>query len=220
MNEQIDKKVDVAEVLSDKDELKRRNDDDSREIDDIFAARSKLDADTKKVEVSIQEVKAGREEIVRGMGPEHASAYAEMTSENERCVCVSTLTRKHAHCVKSVRLKVAAARLGSAFCCSYSHRPVAHTADPRLVQTRVNACRYVGEIDAYEAKLTQLNAQATEMDAELQQNPMKRDAIRLYDQIAQMKAKRDQIKSEIEVRLPPHLFFAQHLELYHVFNIM
>jgi hypothetical protein len=30
-------------------EIKRKNDEESREIDDIFAARSKLDADTKKV---------------------------------------------------------------------------------------------------------------------------------------------------------------------------
>mmetsp|Transcript_9305 Transcript_9305/g.23911 ORF Transcript_9305/g.23911 Transcript_9305/m.23911 type:complete len:590 (-) Transcript_9305:1781-3550(-) len=141
MNEQIDKKVEVAEVLADKDDLKKRNDKESKDIDDIFAARSKLDADTKKVEEAIAEVKAHREEIVRGMGPEHAAAYAEMTAENEQ---------------------------------------------------------FVKEIDAHEATLAQLNSRAAQNEVELQQNPLKRDAIRLYDQISQMEAKRDQIAAEME----------------------
>ena len=59
--------------------------------------------------------------------------------------------------------------------------------------------RFVAEIDEHEARLAQLNARAAEMDVELQQNPLKRDAIRLYEQIAQMEVKRDQIVSEMEV---------------------
>eukprot|EP00038_Savillea_parva_P010203 m.188594 g.188594 ORF g.188594 m.188594 type:complete len:590 (+) comp17488_c0_seq1:239-2008(+) len=141
MNEQLDQKVEVPQVLEEKDDLKRRNDEESREIDEIFAARAKLDADTKKVEQSIAEVKARRDDVVKQLGPEHAGAYASMTSENER---------------------------------------------------------FVAEIDEHEARLAQLNARAAEMDVELQQNPLKRDAIRLYEQIAQMEAKRDQIVSEME----------------------
>lgn len=164
MNEQIDKKVEVAEVLAEKDELKRRNDDESREMDDMFAARSKLDADTKKVEDSIAEVKSRREAIVQGMEPNQAAAYAEMTSENERWVAV------------------------------LAARSIVHSF-------RCVLCRYMAEIESHEAELARLNTQAAQMEAELQQVPMKRDAMRLYDQIAQMEAKRDQIKTEMAVGL-------------------
>ena len=67
----------------------------------------------------------------------------------------------------------------------------------------------MAEVDSHEAELTRLNTQAAQMEAELQQVPMKRDAMRLYDQIAQMEAKRDQIKAEMAVS-PPRFQVATH----------
>ena len=61
----------------------------------------------------------------------------------------------------------------------------------------------MAEIDAHEATLVQLNGRVAEYEADLQQNPLKRDAIRLYDQITQMEVKRDLIAAEMEVRLAP-----------------
>jgi hypothetical protein len=47
--------------------------------------------------------------------------------------------------------------------------------------------RHAADIDRFESDLAQLNARGAELDAELMRDPLKRDAVRLYEQIAQVR---------------------------------
>ena len=46
--------------------------------------------------------------------------------------------------------------------------------------------QHAADIDRYEDELSKLSARAVELDDELKQDPLKRDAMRLYEQIAQV----------------------------------
>lgn len=53
-------------------------------------------------------------------------------------------------------------------------------------------------VDDQESTLNNLNAKVNSFEAELRENPVKREAIKLYEQIAQMKQKNETINAELE----------------------
>lgn len=141
MSEQLDHHVEVSEVLADMEDLKAKNDRESRDIDDIFAARSKVDADTKGVEQQIEAEKAKKEDLVQELNPDQRDAYERMNAENHS--------------------------MGQ-------------------------------EIEQMTQELDVLHQRANEFDNELRQNPIKREAIKLHEQIQQMELKHSTLKEEIE----------------------
>eukprot|EP00041_Stephanoeca_diplocostata_P015008 m.283840 g.283840 ORF g.283840 m.283840 type:complete len:601 (+) comp19890_c0_seq2:175-1977(+) len=141
MSDQLDHHVDVSEVLAEMEDLKAKNDRESTEIDEIFAARSKVDANTKRVEGEIADERAKKDGLVKDLNPEQLQQYTSMQEEN----------------------------------------------------TRMSA-----EIDRMTHELEELNARSAEFETELQQNPIKREAIKLHEQIATMEAKQASIRKEID----------------------
>ena len=81
MSEHLDHHVEVQEVSQERDDLKHKNDLDQARIDELFAARRNIEADTVQVEADVERVKAEKEQIVQQLNGEQLEAYRSMRSE-------------------------------------------------------------------------------------------------------------------------------------------
>lgn len=141
MSEHLDHHVEVQEVSQERDDLKHKNDLDQARIDELFAARRNIEADTVQVEADVERVKAEKEQIVQQLNGEQLEAYRAMRSEIDAMG-------------DSIRAKQQ-------------------------------------QLDGYNHKIASF-------EEELRENPIKREAIKLHEQIANMQQKRDGLAEELE----------------------
>ena len=81
MSEHLDHHVEVQEVSQERDDLKHKNDLDQARIDELFAARRNIEADTVQVEGDVEHVKAEKEQIVQQLNGAQLKAYRAMRSD-------------------------------------------------------------------------------------------------------------------------------------------
>ena len=81
MSEHLDHHVEVQEVSQERDDLKHKNDLDQVRIDELFAARRNIEADTVQVEGDVEHVKAEKEQIVQQLNGAQLKAYRAMRSD-------------------------------------------------------------------------------------------------------------------------------------------
>lgn len=141
MSEHLDHHVEVQEVSQERDDLKHKNDLDQARIDELFAARRNIEADTVQVEGDVEHVKAEKEQIVQQLNGAQLKAYRAMRSD---------------------------------------------------IDAMGNSIR------AKQQQLEGYNNKIASFEEELQENPIKREAIKLHEQIANMEQKRDGLADELE----------------------
>lgn len=141
MDDHINHNIEVSEVMLDVEELRAKNNKDEQDMDELFAARQKIEEAVRELGKTYEREVEAKENLVNDMSDEQSTNYRNMRSE------IAQLSES---------------------------------------------------ISEQQQTLDELNNKVASFEEELHENPIKREAVKLHEQIAQMQNKKEQMTKSLE----------------------